>query len=91
MRLFLKEVAGILYRLAGFSFKDLCASQENPTWGTKTLHQTEIWICRVPCFPQGQEQETPAGRKFGDAFMSNAQYLKYSNNFPGYGIQVIRP
>ncbi len=29
--------------------------------------------------------------KFGNAFMSNAQYLKYSNSFPGYGIQVIRP
>ena len=29
--------------------------------------------------------------KFGKAFMSNAQYLKYSNSFPGYGIQVIRP
>lgn len=29
--------------------------------------------------------------KFGNAFMSNAQYLKYSNSFPGYGIQVIKP
>jgi hypothetical protein len=29
--------------------------------------------------------------KFGNAFMSNGQYLKYSNNFSGYRIQVIRP
>ena len=29
--------------------------------------------------------------KFGNAVMSNAQYLKYSNNFPGYSIQIIRP
>ena len=29
--------------------------------------------------------------KFGKAVMSNAQYAKYSSNFPGYSIQVIRP
>jgi hypothetical protein len=29
--------------------------------------------------------------KFGNATMSNAQYSKYSNSFPGYGIQIIRP
>jgi RHS repeat-associated protein len=29
--------------------------------------------------------------KFGKAFMSNAQYLKYSNSFPGYGIRIIKP
>jgi hypothetical protein len=29
--------------------------------------------------------------KFGSAVMGNAQYLKYSNSFPGYGIQIIRP
>lgn len=29
--------------------------------------------------------------KFGNAVMSNAQYLKYSNSFPGYSIQIIRP
>lgn len=29
--------------------------------------------------------------KFGGAFMSNSQYLKYSNSFPGYRIQIIRP
>jgi hypothetical protein len=29
--------------------------------------------------------------KFGDAFMSNSQYLKYSNNFPGYRIEIIKP
>ncbi|WP_312788852.1 RHS repeat-associated core domain-containing protein [Sphingobacterium sp.] len=29
--------------------------------------------------------------KFGNAVMSNAQYLKYSNSFPGYGIRIIRP
>lgn len=29
--------------------------------------------------------------KFGDAFMSNSQFLKYSNSFPGYGIQIIKP
>ncbi|MDH6310600.1 RHS repeat-associated protein [Dysgonomonas sp. PFB1-18] len=29
--------------------------------------------------------------KFGNAFMSNSQYLKYSNSFPGYGIQIIKP
>lgn len=27
--------------------------------------------------------------KFGDAFMSNDQYLKYSRNFKGYTIEVI--
>ena len=29
--------------------------------------------------------------KFGNAFMSNSQFLKYSNSFPGYGIQIIKP
>jgi len=29
--------------------------------------------------------------KFGNAFMSDSQFLKYSNSFPGYGIQVIKP
>ena len=29
--------------------------------------------------------------KFGNAFMSNSQYLKYSSNFQGYAIQIIRP
>jgi len=29
--------------------------------------------------------------KFGNAMMSNSQFLKYSNSFPGYSIQVIRP
>lgn len=29
--------------------------------------------------------------KFGNAVMSNSQFLKYSNSFPGYGIQIIRP
>ena len=29
--------------------------------------------------------------KFGNAVMSNAQYLKYSNSFPGYSIQIIKP
>jgi len=29
--------------------------------------------------------------KFGKAIMSNAQFMKYSNNFPGYAIEIIRP
>ena len=29
--------------------------------------------------------------KFGDAIMNNAQRSLYSRNFPGYGIQVIKP
>ena len=29
--------------------------------------------------------------KFGTAFMSNDQYLKYSNSFPGYSIKIINP
>jgi hypothetical protein len=29
--------------------------------------------------------------KFGNAVMSNSQFLKYSNSFPGYSIQIIRP
>ena len=29
--------------------------------------------------------------KFGNAVMSSNQYLKYSNSFPGYGIQIIKP
>lgn len=29
--------------------------------------------------------------KFGNAVMSSKQYLKYSNSFPGYGIQIIKP
>ncbi|MGX5687417.1 DUF6443 domain-containing protein [Arcticibacter tournemirensis] len=29
--------------------------------------------------------------KFGSAVMGNSQFLKYSNSFPGYGIQIIRP
>ncbi len=29
--------------------------------------------------------------KFGNAVMSNRQFLKYSNSFPGYSIQIIRP
>lgn len=29
--------------------------------------------------------------KFGSAVMSNSQFLKYSNSFPGYGIQIIKP
>lgn len=29
--------------------------------------------------------------KYGNAVMSNRQFLKYSNSFPGYSIQVIRP
>lgn len=29
--------------------------------------------------------------KFGSAVMSNSQFLKYSRNFVGYSIQVIRP
>lgn len=29
--------------------------------------------------------------KFGNAVMGNAQYLKYSNYFPGYQIQIIKP
>ncbi|REG78506.1 DUF6443 domain-containing protein [Algoriphagus antarcticus] len=29
--------------------------------------------------------------KFGKAVMSNAQYMKYSNSFPGYTIQIIKP
>jgi hypothetical protein len=29
--------------------------------------------------------------KFGSAAMSNAQYLKYSRNFEGYGINIITP
>jgi RHS repeat-associated protein len=29
--------------------------------------------------------------KFGNAVMGNSQFMKYSNNFPGYSIQVIKP
>ncbi|GAA4419283.1 RHS repeat-associated core domain-containing protein [Nibrella viscosa] len=29
--------------------------------------------------------------KFGNAVMGSSQYLKYSRNFPGYSIQIIRP
>mgnify|MGYP000877081357 CR=1 FL=1 len=29
--------------------------------------------------------------KFGNAVMGSGQYLKYSRNFPGYSIQIIRP
>ncbi len=29
--------------------------------------------------------------KFGNATMSNSQFLKYSTSFPGYGIQIIKP
>jgi hypothetical protein len=29
--------------------------------------------------------------KFGNAVMSNSQFLIYSNSFPGYSIQIIRP
>jgi RHS repeat-associated protein len=29
--------------------------------------------------------------KFGNAVMSNSQFLKYSRNFEGYGIQIIKP
>lgn len=29
--------------------------------------------------------------KFGSAVMGNSQFLKYSNSFPGYSIQIIRP
>jgi RHS repeat-associated protein len=29
--------------------------------------------------------------KFGSAVMSSSQFLKYSNSFPGYAIQIIRP
>jgi hypothetical protein len=29
--------------------------------------------------------------KFGSAVMCNSQFLKYSNSFPGYGIQIIKP
>jgi len=29
--------------------------------------------------------------KFGNAVMSNSQFLKYSRNFEGYSIQIIRP
>jgi hypothetical protein len=29
--------------------------------------------------------------KFGSAVMSNSQFLKYSNSFPGYSIQIIKP
>ena len=29
--------------------------------------------------------------KFGNAVMSKSQFTKYSNSFPGYSIQVIKP
>jgi hypothetical protein len=29
--------------------------------------------------------------KFGNAVMSNSQFTKYSNNFKGYTIKIIRP
>ena len=29
--------------------------------------------------------------KFGSAVMNNTQFLKYSRNYPGYGITIIKP